>query len=197
MTPSTEGDGDERTGFADRRFNSRRYRWLHRQHRGMSFSSSAAQGRGARFQGFTLVELMVTIAIAAILAAVALPVYTQYVQKSRRSAAIKTLSAISQAQERFRSNANTYATSLANLDVGTQGVAANDPHYNFAINGAPTANGPNFSLGYTITATPRADSPQAKDSNCAQLRLVMSQGVFQQTSMNSSNADSTTICWPR
>jgi type IV pilus assembly protein PilE len=68
--------------------------------------------------GFTLVEMLVVVVVAAILAAVAIPAYTQHVQRGRRSDAQRTISAITQAQERYRSNSSSYADDLAKLDMG-------------------------------------------------------------------------------
>jgi type IV pilus assembly protein PilE len=52
-----------------------------------------------RHGGFTLIELMITVAIVAILAAVAYPSFMEQVRKSRRSDAITALNAVAQAQE--------------------------------------------------------------------------------------------------
>jgi type IV pilus assembly protein PilE len=64
----------------------------------------------ARQRGFTLVELMIVVAIVAILAAFAYPLYTEQVAKSRRSQAIQFLTDAALRQERYRSNNATYAT---------------------------------------------------------------------------------------
>lgn len=66
-----------------------------------------------RHRGFTLIELMVTVVIIGILAAVAYPAYTSSVQRSRRADAVALLTSVVQAQERYRSNRATYASDIA------------------------------------------------------------------------------------
>lgn len=66
-------------------------------------------------RGFTLMELMIVVVIVAILSMVAYPAYTQFVQKGRRTQAKATLMEYMQLFERHFAQANTYATSSANL----------------------------------------------------------------------------------
>jgi type IV pilus assembly protein PilE len=81
--------------------------------------------------GFTLVELMITVAIVAILAMIAIPSYTQYVRRANRTDATKTMTLDAQALERCYSQAFTY--------VGCAGAAAGS---------LPSPNGK-----YTVTIT--------------------------------------------
>jgi type IV pilus assembly protein PilE len=73
-----------------------------------------------RQHGFTLIELMITVAIVAILAAVAYPAYTKYVQRGYRSEGIAMLNDAAARAERFYAQNNTYAgTTLASLGLVT------------------------------------------------------------------------------
>ena len=61
--------------------------------------------------GFTLIELMITVAVIAILSAVAYPSYTSYVAKGRRAECRSGLLQVAQQQERYYSQFNSYITS--------------------------------------------------------------------------------------
>lgn len=108
-------------------------------------------------QGFTLIELMIAIAILGIIAAIALPSYQDSVRKSRRTAATVALTTAAQNLERYFTVNNTYTGAT----VGTEG-AATDVLVNYApIDGAASAAFYEISLAigetgtsYTITATP-------------------------------------------
>ena len=62
--------------------------------------------------GFTLIEIMIVAVVLALLAAVALPSFLDSLRKSRRAEAFTALSAVQQAQERWRSNNAAYAANL-------------------------------------------------------------------------------------
>lgn len=99
-------------------------------------------------RGFTLIELVVVIAIVGILATIAIPAFTEQVRKSRRSEAISTLGDLQMRQERWRSNHTTYGT-LPEI-TGTTALLFNgaQSHYDFAVT-------TNTATAYTITATPK------------------------------------------
>lgn len=107
---------------------------------------------GARERGFTLIELMITVAVVGILAAVALPSYRQYIVRANRSAAESFIQQAANKQGQYILDARVYTSTLGtgglNLAV-PDNVSAN---YSVAI---PTVSGtpPSF----TITATPVAD----------------------------------------
>lgn len=68
-----------------------------------------------REDGFTLVELMVVVAIIAILAAIAVPIYTNYIYRGKQIEAKTLLMTLKVEEEQFRSENNCYTTNVANL----------------------------------------------------------------------------------
>ncbi len=63
-------------------------------------------------KGFTLVELMITVAILAVLAAVAIPAYSNYINRAKQSDAIIGLKAAQMAQEHYYSENNAYSSTI-------------------------------------------------------------------------------------
>lgn len=113
--------------------------------------------RGARAKrGFTLIELMITVAIVAILAAISYPSYINHVIKGRRAAAQASLLDIAQRQQQYLLDSRSYASSLAILNV----TPPTDVTAYYAISiAAPAGSPPSF----TVTATPIAGTSQAND----------------------------------
>lgn len=75
--------------------------------------------RRRQLAGFNLIELMITVAIVAILASVALPAYGKYVTRARLADGQKILASYALAQEQFFQNNNSYQTAAGNCGTDT------------------------------------------------------------------------------
>ena len=126
-------------------------------------------------KAFTLIELMIVVAIIGILASIAYPSYQNSVMKSHRSDAQSSLSQLAQALERFYGIRYTYI-GTGDSGGGTTGAPTNDVfshtstplggsqiHYDLTLTASAT--------DYMVTATPAGN--QASDS-CGTLTLTKS-----------------------
>lgn len=82
-------------------------------------------------EGFTLIELMVVVSIIAILAAIALPMYSNYVYRGKQTEAKTLLMSIKVEQESFRAESNCYTQNIAEL-VQSDLAAKNNKVYKSA-----------------------------------------------------------------
>ncbi len=93
-----------------------------------------------RSSGFSLIEMMVTLAIVGILVAVATPAYFNHLSKSRQTKAISTLMEIKAAQEIYFAENGVAATNFSQLKQGftTAGTYYIGKYYNYEITAAGT-----------------------------------------------------------
>jgi len=125
-----------------------------------------------RGRGFTLIEVMIVVAIIGFLAAIAYPAYTNHIRKGKRAEAKARLLLVSQRLERAYTDNGTYVTDVAPLVGLTAGATVysadnNDAYSGYRITVAPAAGGIN--TGYTITATLNAGFT---DDECGNLTLT-------------------------
>lgn len=128
-----------------------------------------------RLLGFTLVELLIAVAVLAILAAIAFPGLQGQVRKGRRADAREALVNIQNAQEDWRGVNTTYASTVAALGLAT---TSQKGYYTLAVSGASAT-------GYTLTAT--AAGTQTADTSCPTITVTVAGGA---TTYGPSNG-----CW--
>lgn len=146
--------------------------------------------------GFTLVELMVTLVVAAILLTIAIPAYQTQIRESRRTEAKTALLDLAGREETLYSTINQY--SLVPTDVGYLGnqfpVQVGSPYYSVDVK-VPNPNAvvtvpptPSF----LITATPIAGTSQAQDAPCQSFSVDQ---LGNQTAKDAGGAANNKTCW--
>jgi len=134
--------------------------------------------------GFSFIELLVVLTIIAILSAVAIPVYNNYLLRAHRTDAITSITTIALNEEEHRLKNNAYSVTLSDVwSQGTSNTTTEQGFYTLALilldaNGNTTTE-PNNATGFRITATP-ADS-QANDTECNPIALSVNNGAITKT----------------
>jgi type IV pilus assembly protein PilE len=129
-------------------------------------------------EGFTLIELVITMAIVGILATIAYSSYSTQIRHSRRSDALTSVGSISSSLERCYAQAYAY-TGCSNAAGGI--TASQNGYYSIVTAVAAST--------YTVTATPVGG--QAGDTSCAVIALSNNG----QSATNSLGVDETKTCW--
>lgn len=131
-------------------------------------------------KAFSLIELMIVVAIIGIITAIAYPSYTKYIMKSRRTEALTTLINTQNKLELYYSQNNAYPITLAALQAPppmTQGAALGlGLNYSYVYSRPTTTS-------YTLVANPASPS-QLVDSECPSFKI------------DNLGNKTPTACWP-
>jgi len=133
----------------------------------------------SKTQGFSLIELMIVVAVIGILSAIAYPAYTDYVVKTRRAAAASCTMELAQYMERYYTTNMSYASATLPSTSCQTDLAS---FYTFAFNGAVTAG------AFLIEATPQGVQA-TRDTKCGTL------GINEKGEKTKSGTSTVAACW--
>jgi type IV pilus assembly protein PilE len=142
--------------------------------------------------GFSLIELMIALAIAAVLAAIAIPMYQKQVQKSRRTDARTAVLDLAGREERYLSVSSGYTNVPTNLGYGTAFPVTVGSGY-YQLNVTVSAVGVNPPT-YVVFAVPVAGSQQLKDLQC-QYFSVDNTGLQFSSATGAGGTNTASTCW--
>lgn len=146
-----------------------------------------------KIRGFTLIELMIVVAVIAVLAMIALPMFTEQLRKGKRAEAMRALAQIQLRQEAYRSNATSYGN-LTGADVANGnilGSVAAVTAYNAGLAYYTVTVSGNTATAYVITATRKG--AMANDPKCGDFTITYSAG----TSTRGVTTGDVDYCWRR
>lgn len=143
--------------------------------------------------GFTMIELLIVVAIMAIIVAVALPNYREYVIKSNRAVAKGALLELASRQEQYFVNNNSYTNALTDLGMGATYFVDSEGQplatsagsiYQIAIDEPDSNSG---ETAYTLSATPQ--NGQTEDGKCGTF------SIDEQAFKDVTGTQDASYCW--
>ena len=132
--------------------------------------------------GFSLIELMITVVIIAIVTSIALPSYREHVKRTMRTDATSTLLRLAAEQEKFYISNNTYTDDIADLDI----TGTDEGLYTLAISST------DLIVTFIGTATAKTGESQAGDSACKSFSIDANGS---RTALDDTSTDNSEFCW--
>jgi type IV pilus assembly protein PilE len=161
---------------------------------------SMTQTRRPATRGFTLLELMITVAIVGLIAAVAYPAYTGSVLKARRAEGRAALTELLQQQERYLTQTGSYMTFAAGA-TGANGTTRAGGGQSIAFRTTSGTSAGNAAYDLAAAACTGASGAMALNE-CVQLSAVPRRSdaqagtlTLRSTGLKSCNGSNASICW--
>lgn len=126
--------------------------------------------------GFTLIELMITVAIIGILASIAYPSYTDFITRSNRSEGQRELLRYANLQEQVYVDSRFYAANMKGLGKSTVTIKTNSENYIISVSDQTAT---------TFTLKAEAQNNQTSDTGCTTLTV------------DEIGTKTPTICWEK
>ena len=145
--------------------------------------------RPKRASGFTLIELMITCVVLAIIVGIAVPAYTQQMHKARRADARNAILDLAGREERFLSVSNSYSQTASDMGYTAFPMTVNNGYYQLTVV-VPDPGYLGTGPSYLITAT--TVGAQVTDTDCTTFTVNQ---IGKQAAQKSGGADNTATCW--
>jgi type IV pilus assembly protein PilE len=158
----------------------------------------------ARVAGFTLIELMVVVLVAAILVGIAVPGYQSQIRHSRRTDAKTAVLDAASREEKYLTLGNTYTTTAASLGYSSLPIQVGSLYYTLnvcvsatAITVATPCTGVTGTTGtyFVVSAIPVTGKSQASDSTCLYYAVDNTGAQFSASTTAGTGTSTASTCW--
>ncbi len=149
-----------------------------------------APAPGQALAGFTVIEALITVAIIAIVAAIAFPSYQSQVLKARRADGQSLLFDVAAREEQFYLDNKTYTTDMTQLGFSTDPIVAQEGRYS-----VDTAAGPTGSIATSFVATATRRGAQVADTHCGDFTIDSNGNTSVINYAGYGSSPPPTTCW--